>query len=109
VQADKHFFAWMAAAPQALPEAHCGCELEVDMYQRIAVLYSPEKGIVQKHIYHSISNLHLTAKTRFRVKPGMTQESQRWRRRKRKRQRNRYQASERSDQGVLEGVRPLDE
>jgi hypothetical protein len=43
MQADKHFFAWMAAAPQALPEAHCGCELEVDMYQRIAVLYSPEK------------------------------------------------------------------
>ena len=36
------FFAWMAAAPQALPEAHCGCELEVDMYQRITVLYSPE-------------------------------------------------------------------
>ncbi len=43
VQADKHFFAWMAAAPQALLEAHCSCELEVDMYQRITVLYSPEK------------------------------------------------------------------
>ena len=42
VQADKHFFAWMAAAPQSLPEAHCGYELEVDMYQRIAILYSPE-------------------------------------------------------------------
>ncbi len=37
----------------------------------------PKKGIVQKHIYHSISNLHLTAKTRFRVKPGMTKEGRR--------------------------------
>ena len=45
----------------------------------------PKTGIVQKHIYHSISNLHLTARTRFRVKPRMTkgrleitQESQRF-------------------------------
>ena len=66
----------------------------------------PKKGIVQKHIYHSISNLHLTAKTRFRVKPGMTQESQRWRRRKRKRQRNRYQARSAATRGCSRGSAP---
>ena len=94
----------------------------------------PKKGIVQKHIYHSISNLHLTAKTRFRVKPGMTkegrrmtmegrrmtmegrrmtegrmgitQESQRWRRRKRKRQRNRYQARSAATRGCSRGYAP---
>ncbi len=109
VQADKHFFAWMAAAPQALPEAHCGCELEVDMYQRITVLYSPEKrdstktylSFNQRFTSHSENEIPGQARNDAR-KPALAEKET-------KKTAKPLSGSERSDQGVLEGVRPLDE
>ena len=49
--------------------AHCGCELEVDMYQRIAVLYSPENGDSTKT--HLSFNQQFTSHSKNEI-PGQT-------------------------------------
>ena len=99
----------MAAAPQSLPEAHCGYELEVDMYQRIAILYAPKIGdstkaylsINHQFTPHSENGIPGLARNDAR-KPALAEKET-------KKTAKPLSGSERSDQGVLEGVRPLDE